>query len=87
MPQQLQLFVESTVDSTSEASPQPPVLNLSSISLATDSWDDTGSDSLLEQTRQLFQHNGSNTELMAQVMAAIRALDEIFERPCEHQFE
>lgn len=38
-------------------------------------------DPLLEQTRQLFQHRGSNTELMAQILNAIQALNEICEQP------
>lgn len=40
----------------------------------------SGSD-LLEQTRQLFQHRGSNTELMTQILHAIQALNEICEQP------
>lgn len=68
MPQQLQLFVE--------ASSRP-----SSMSLASSSPDESASDSLLEQTRQLFQHRGSNAELMTQIMTAIKALDEICEQP------
>ncbi len=40
----------------------------------------SSSDSLLEQTRQLFQHQGSNAELMAQIMSAIRALHPVYER-------
>jgi hypothetical protein len=39
------------------------------------------SDPLLEQTRQLFQHRGSNTELMTQILHAIQALNEICEQP------
>lgn len=39
------------------------------------------SDSLLEQTRQLFQHDGSNAELMTQVMSAIRALHDLCNQP------
>lgn len=38
-------------------------------------------DPLLEQTRQLFQHRGSNTELMTQILHAIQALNEICEQP------
>ena len=41
----------------------------------------TSTDPLLEQTRQLFQHQGSNAELMAQVMSAIRALHQLCEQP------
>jgi peptidase E len=48
-----------------------------------DSSFDVSSDSLLEQTRQLFQHDGSNAELMNQVMNAIKALHEICEQPEE----
>lgn len=44
---------------------------------------DTASDALVEQTKQLFQHNGSNAELMLQIMSAIKALDEICEQPKE----
>ncbi|MFM7425003.1 MAG: hypothetical protein ACKO7W_08445 [Elainella sp.] len=40
-------------------------------------------DALLEQTRQLFQHNGSNTELMHQVMNAINVLSQLGEHPDE----
>jgi hypothetical protein len=38
-------------------------------------------DLLLEQTRQLFQHHGSNAELMAQIMSAIRVLQQLCEPP------
>ncbi|MBW4464115.1 MAG: hypothetical protein KME07_01575 [Pegethrix bostrychoides GSE-TBD4-15B] len=41
----------------------------------------TQSNSLLAQTRQLFQHQGSNAELMAQIMSAIRALHQLSEPP------
>jgi hypothetical protein len=44
---------------------------------------DAGSETLLEQTRQLFQHEGSNAELMIQVMSAIDILQEICEQPSE----
>jgi hypothetical protein len=44
---------------------------------------DTGFDALLEQTRQLFQHNGSNTELMQQVIHAIQILRKVCEQPEE----
>jgi hypothetical protein len=40
-------------------------------------------DALLEQTRQLFQHNGSNAELMNQVMNAINVLHQLCEQPKE----
>jgi hypothetical protein len=66
MPQQLQLFMEAS----SKPLSSPP-----------NSLDESTSDSLLEQTRQLFQHSGSNSELMTQIMAAIKALDEICEQP------
>ena len=39
------------------------------------------SDLRLEQTRQLFQHQGSNAELMAQIMGAIRVLHQLCEQP------
>jgi hypothetical protein len=37
--------------------------------------------SLLEQTRQLFQHQGSNAELIEQIRAAIEAIEELCEHP------
>ncbi|MCU0527790.1 MAG: hypothetical protein MUF72_23600 [Elainella sp. Prado103] len=39
----------------------------------------TPSDALLEQTRRLFKHSGSNAELMSQVMQAIEALHPIYD--------
>jgi hypothetical protein len=51
-----------------------PVTSLTSVDSPSDS------DSWLEQTRQLFQHHGSNSELMAQVMNAIDALDQLCEQ-------
>lgn len=41
------------------------------------------SDVLLEETRELFQHHGSNAELMSQIMEAIKVLHEICEHPKE----
>ena len=42
---------------------------------------DRTSDPLIEQTRQLFQHTGSNLELMTQIMSAIKVLQEIPQPP------
>lgn len=42
---------------------------------------DTPADPLIEQTRQLFQHTGSNLELMTQIMSAIKVLQEIAQSP------
>ncbi len=44
---------------------------------------DARSETLLEQTRQLFQHEGSNAELMTRIMNAINVLQEICEHPSE----
>lgn len=71
MSQQLQLFAETT------SMPQNVFLDVP----LSDTSSDTGYDPLLEQTRQLFQHDGSNAELMTQVMNAINALNEICEQP------
>jgi hypothetical protein len=38
-------------------------------------------DPLLEETRQLFQHDGSNAELMSQIMSAIRVLHDLCNQP------
>lgn len=54
--------------------PQAPTLT------ATLQYSDSSSEVLLEQTRELFQHHGSNAELMSQIMTAIRALDQICEQ-------
>jgi hypothetical protein len=51
--------------------PDAPVLPLT----------DAPSEALLEQTRQLFQHEGSNAELMTRIMNAIDVLQEICEQP------
>lgn len=42
---------------------------------------DAASDPLIEQTRQLFQHTGSNLDLMTQIMSVIQVLNEICEHP------
>ncbi len=54
--------------------PQAPTLD------STFRQSDLASEVLLEQTRELFQHHGSNAELMSQIMTAIQALDEICEQ-------
>jgi hypothetical protein len=78
MSQQLQLLLEPpsvplTRDSIADLSVSDlPVCDLPVSDL---------SDPLLEQTRQLFQHRGSNTELMTQILHAIQALNEICEQP------
>jgi hypothetical protein len=53
--------------------PDAPVLPLT----------DAPSETLLEQTRQLFQHEGSNAELMTQIMNAIDVLQAICQPPSE----
>ncbi|MBF2075333.1 MAG: hypothetical protein IGS50_16445 [Synechococcales cyanobacterium C42_A2020_086] len=39
------------------------------------------SDDLVEQTRELFHHHGSNAELIAQIMTAVHALNELCAHP------
>lgn len=39
------------------------------------------SDDLIEQTRELFHHHGSNAELIAQIMTAVHALNELCAHP------
>lgn len=67
MSQQLYLF------------PQAPTLPSALLPTALQ-YSDAPSEVLLEQTRELFQHHGSNAELMSQIMTAIRALDQICEQ-------
>lgn len=81
MSQQLQLFADpASLPSSSSLNPPLSDTTLTDITTNDTNYGPTGSD-LLEQTRQLFQHSGSNAELMAQIMSAIRALNEICEAP------
>jgi hypothetical protein len=52
-------------------------LLLFSNDLCPDDSQDLSSDLLLEQTRELFQHQGSTSELIERIMTAIHVLDEL----------
>lgn len=69
MSQQLHLFspdLSANVDSANVDS-----VNVDSVNVD----EDSAADSLVEQTRQLFQHQGSNAELIERIVAATKALN------------